>query len=164
MLLFGIATLQNIIAQNPTLSLPNVYLDVIPGNPFPLHIAPAGSGGYSGGVSIAPHNMYANAQGQPLVFSIEDKLYNKNGYKIASLLYDANSPVYSQSESIIVPDPGNCSRFYVIGSTKQDGVLKYFPVFSLVDMSQPTPGAPIGETGKVLITNSTGGNVKNLFD
>jgi len=148
------------VAQNPTWTLPPNYFNTIL---YPLPTSPAGSGGYGGGVSGAPHNMYKDAQGQALVFEANGSLYNKNGSLIADLKFDVNSLALSQAESIIVPDPGNCSRFYYIGSGLQDGVGKYFPVFSLIDMSQQTPGAPIGETGKVLTTNSTGGNVKNLF-
>ena len=161
LLIIGLASTQNLDAQNPILTIPNQYYQLVPQFSASL---PTVAGGYNGIASNSPHNMYPNAQGKPLIFEANGELYNNNGFKIATLNYDVNSIAYSHTESIIVPDPGNCSRFYYIGSAAQDGVSLYFPVFSLIDMSQQTPGAPIGEKGKVLTTNNSGGNVKNLYD
>lgn len=191
MLLLGIATIQNVEAQNPLISLPPKYLQA--GATYSLPIAPAGSGGYNGISSNGPHNMYVDANNQPLLFSsvwadinspIETTtLFNKRGFKIGDLTQYVQDPiggnfelkeVKSNNETIILPDPGNCEQFYVIGtaedfatipSAPNDGNQDYFPFYALVNMGGQIAGAPVGETGIIITPGMTSNhNIKNLYD
>lgn len=185
LLLLGIVATSNISAQNPTLSLPPSYRAV--GFNFPLPTAPGGSGGYDGTAYGEPSSIYAGADGTPLLFAVPTdiplsqegyttRIYNKNGYPIGALSHKYIHPQYglfinsvrSNNETIIVPDPGNCKRFYVFATSEDetyeqqdnfdDGHESYTPFYALVDMSIQIPGAPTGEFGQIITPGTSNGS------
>jgi hypothetical protein len=126
--------------------------------------------------------MYPGADGNPLFFVAGDNsafvpasgfystgIYNKHGYRIANLVQNSSGdPIISQSEIAIVPDPGDCSRYYIFGSAEDYslGGGKYYPFYTYIDMDEQTPSpAPVNETGKLIQpANLSGGNIKNMYD
>lgn len=197
MFILSIFYLQSLVAQNSNLTIAPNYMFLSPGNPpvaFPL---PTASGGYIGTSSSGPSSIYAGADGKPLVFASVSgdvhlplssivgettTLYNKNGYLIGGLNQLSNLPfqgleekeVISNNETIIVPDPGNCKRFYVLGTAENFSDLPtsggvadngYFPFFAVVDLSLPITNAPLGEFGQITTPGATSQmNIKNLYD
>lgn len=165
---------KSITAQNPIINLMPNYFD---GNfSLPLPTAP---GGYNGTVSYGPSNVYSDPNGQPLLYAISNydsdattTIFNKNGYKIGSLYQNnligsGDEFVMDENELAMVADPGNCSRFYVFGTTLKFGgapIKSYFPYYTVVDMSVQTPSAPIGENGSLVFPLGASGNIKNLYD
>ncbi|MCD6067837.1 MAG: hypothetical protein K0S33_2663 [Bacteroidetes bacterium] len=182
LLLFCLAL--KIDAQNPVLSFPPNWVPS-PGAPQTLPqspTTPTPTNGYAGGLSDGPHNMYAGADGNPLFFVAGDNsafvpasgfystgIYNKHGYRIANLVQNSSGdPIISQSEIAIVPDPGDCSRYYIFGSAEDYslGGGKYYPFYTYIDMDEQTPSsAPVNEKGKLIQpANPSGGNIKNMYD
>lgn len=173
-------------AQNPTMILAPGFLPTSP----PIQPLPIATGGYDGLVSYGPSNMYAGLDGNPLLFAVVDTttsltaglttiIYNKHGHKIADLCreditFNDATDVISNNETVIVPDPGNCERYYVFGTAnfkdyEQPGPTYYDylyqPYYALIDMSLQTPGAPVGETGQLVTPGATSThNIVELYD
>lgn len=171
--------INSISAQNPLLMLPpNTYT---PNTLSALPTVGVNANGYHGvsDVLSGPFNIYPGPQNKAALFVIQSDstiVYNKNGYTIGDLLMDPvnDASLEGRTQTVIIPDPANCQKYYILGGYYDDlpnpnnpflpSIGNYFPYYTIVDMSQQTPGAPIGEKGKIVYTNSLGGNVKNMYD
>ena len=77
---------------------------------------PVISGGYAGGVSNNPSNAYYDASGNLLVFVVDGSIYDGSGRKYGDITISSTGAKLSgTTEFIIVPVPGNCKQFYLIG-------------------------------------------------
>jgi hypothetical protein len=101
------------LLQNPAMILAPNY--VYQGQPFDL---PTPSGGYGGDPPTRVQNIQLDKNNQLLFFVVDDGIYNKLGNYIAFLPYEG------YEEIAIVPDPGNCARFYLITSGKDEGYYR----------------------------------------
>lgn len=116
--------------QNNLVSIPPMYFT--PGDaPIPLPTQwPgyfAGSDyiwGYNGQPAQNNHNAMQDAQGNLLFFMVDNHVYDKNGIYINGII--------SAQEICIVPDPGNCQRYYLFFSDQGENPKPYY---SILDMS-----------------------------
>jgi hypothetical protein len=86
---------------------------------------------YAGDVAIQGHNSMSNAAGQLLFFIVDDIIYDGEGYFIIRLALNG-APVMGNAEVTIVPDPGNCLRYYIFSST---GGFFAKPCYTILDLS-----------------------------
>jgi hypothetical protein len=182
--------------QNPELAFPPDYYD---SGTNTSHGLPTNTVSTSYGTTIlrdqylldayGPANMVADASGNTVFFIVGGFVFNPYGYIIDTLLdsipsyYTAlnppSSPAYHRpiatgwADVCIVPDPGNCSRYYIftavdygssanstfdshyqVSNANHMGVC-FMPKYTVIDVSLPTPGAPQGY-GKNIIVPATG--------
>src|ERR1700756_1387231 len=143
-----------------------------------------------GGYIYGPNNMYKDASGNLLFSIVSGYVFSKNGYLIDTLISDTmtmytggHSPItgvraviQGYSEACVVPNPSNCSQYYVFTSLPINtntqgyggggayppnncGVNKYNfvkPFYTCIDISQRGPYMPSTELGKNLKTGATG--------
>lgn len=141
-------------SQNNLLSIPPNYF--IPGNITMSLPAPGGTwflnpsppappiypyntyiGGYNGQLALHGHNAMQDAQGNLLFFIVDSQIYDRNGWPISGL---------SGSHDVtIVPDPGNCQRYYLFYTTDR-------PFYSILDLSLPHDNfAFTGQIGNLVV-------------
>jgi hypothetical protein len=126
---------------------------------------PTTSGGYTGTPAKYNSNMQLDAQGNILFFVVDNRVFNKNGQAINELYSAASSPVtlYMQgnAEMLIVPDPGNCSRYYIIASADDNSAAlnNEIPHYAVVDMSQTNQ---FGFQGNLVDVSNDGYTMKSL--
>jgi len=175
------------IAQNPKwmLAPKNVTNNgVFPATALPIN-SPNGYQGTPQQIYFAeymgPQNMYPDNNGDPLFFSAEGLIYNKHGWYIDHLMdtYIRNGNVPTPleiggwTELCVVPNPANCQQYYMFTAAAIDDAenpvnscqaLSNFndyvyniPYYALIDLSQQTPGAPLGEYGKNVTPGTSGG-------
>lgn len=109
--------------------------------------------------------MQLDAQGNILFFVVDHSVYNKDGERIGDL-YTSASPVGTyymrgNAEIVIVPDPANCQRYYIVASA-DDGAASLnnrIPHFALLDMSLTNGN---GIKGKLLDVNNDGKTIKSI--
>ena len=113
-----------IYAQSPLWLVGSNYYDQ---NLVPLFLpTPAGPSGldYTGQQAQYAANAWHNPQtGALLFFVVDGVVYDSEGYYLGSL-DEYNTPVNNDkmrgiSEISIVPDPGDCKRFYIIGGKRK---------------------------------------------
>jgi len=125
-------------AQNNVISLPPYSYDLTTFSyqPLPAPGTPGGLGipgfDYSALPSQFSHNIMQDASGNILFFIVDGVVYDKDGFHIGVLAGDQGT------EITIMPDPGNCSRYYIIYAI--EGITKPLstssnPYFSLLDLS-----------------------------
>lgn len=125
------------IAQNHFWTIPpNYSLD---GFIEPLPSAPPGYG-YAGEISDFAHNAIASTTGEIEFFIVDGVIYDRDGYLISEMWVNEGAPgaphmVTGNSEVCIVPDPGNCFRYYIF-SNRTHG---QYPVgaYTILDMELP---------------------------
>ncbi|MCF8415013.1 MAG: T9SS type A sorting domain-containing protein [Crocinitomicaceae bacterium] len=91
--------------------------------------------GYDGQTPTNASNMIVDAQGEVKFFIIDDIIFDKNGYIISSLESYENTPVKGASEIVIVPNPNNCSQYYIITTEVDNSIYQKTPYIYLLDMS-----------------------------
>lgn len=101
--------------QNNIWSLPPYYYKT----GFPPQLLPSDLNDpmrYNGQPSQYSHNAMQDAQGNLLFFVVDGQVFDKNGYLIDNLVnYNVISDrIWGVSEFVIIPDPGNCKRYYFI--------------------------------------------------
>ncbi|MFA5670687.1 MAG: hypothetical protein WC967_15740, partial [Balneolaceae bacterium] len=139
-------------SQNPVWSTPPYYVkDNLP------HNLPTVSPFYNNA-----SNMHLDANGDILFYIIDDDIFDKDGDFIGNLMnfYDATHflpyicmDISNTSEIVIVPDPANCSRFYIITSATtaiacNDEYVSPFlnhadPFVAILDFNVPRSGNPL---------------------
>jgi len=134
-----------LIAQNPMWSLPQGQYSEIGGYlplPTPTPIGTINPGYfYSGAAATNTHNAMSDGAGNLLFFIVDNWVYDKNGYGLMRLHFtdswDNNSSnVRGNSDVCIVPDPGNCSRYYIF-TTTYGFQTNNTAVYALLDLSLP---------------------------
>ncbi len=143
----------SVSGQNTGWTTPGTYFHYLPNNsfgvpnlPVPATLCDAGVtpntsasyvDGYDGQAAEYASNMILNPQGEIEFFIVDGIVYDGNGHYIDALI--ANGGIATgASEVVIVPDPANCNRYYIITVVKQ-GYPDYtkFPYVYLLDMSLP---------------------------
>ncbi len=159
-------------AQSPLWLVGSNYLDqnfqefIIPTGPDPTI-------DYQGQQAEYAANAWHNpADGSLLFFIVDGVVYDGDGYRINKLTEDGSTGnMRGVSEISIVPDPSNCMRFYIFGSSMNKGFLDialdedvYEPVFSyaILDLSIARVFYNTSRQGD-LIQNSYY-NIYNLID
>lgn len=134
--------------QNSLISIaPNynrVTTSSIQGLPFGLQ--PMLGGDYYGQSAEYTHNAMQDVNGNLLFFTVDDFVYDKDGYRIGNLYNNlGNITVKGTAEMVFVPDPANCDRYYIIAAAR-DGAPTVgsttFPFYGILDLSQPNPNYP----------------------
>ena len=101
------------LAQSPIWVLGNQYLLDQQPNFLPT---PSGPNVYEGQQAKATHNAYHNpVTGDLQFFIIDGIIYDHEGYIIDDLNVNSgvNENILGFAETVIVPDPGNCTRYYI---------------------------------------------------
>jgi hypothetical protein len=112
-MLIGIS--QQIYAQNPVVIIaPNYISPIIGLAPLPQR---PGLEDYHGEKAECASNAMCDAQGQLKFFIVDDKIYDKEGYYIASMNV-TNNFAKGRSEISIVKDPANCEQFFIFSSSR----------------------------------------------
>lgn len=127
--------------QNRTWSLPPNYVDYTPGGPTSQSL-PTQTGfdqlvifeNYkSTRLSSRSHNAMHDANGNLLFFIVDDLVYDADGFVMAPL------PGRGNSEIVIIPVPGSCSRYYIVTnmavSIGTSSNVAYYPVYVTLDLS-----------------------------
>jgi hypothetical protein len=128
------------LAQSPIWVVGNNF--VIDGNPDALP-TPSGPDVYEGQQAKAAHNTYHNpVTGALLFFIIDGVIYDHEGYIIEDLIENSqtNQGMWGYGETVIVPDPGNCKRFYIISGAWPDQdspSTNNTAMFAVLDLSLP---------------------------
>jgi hypothetical protein len=124
--------------QNPGWCLAPKYYDGFP-NPKPLPGGNNPNADYgSGESSVSATNMQLDAQGKVLFFVENSMIYDGEGYWIGVLNarneFLNNTNVRGDAEVLIIPDPGSCSRYYIVlsGFGANDSES---PCYAILDMS-----------------------------
>lgn len=135
----------NFIAQNPTWIMPPKYVDANTFVPYFLPIPttfvdmsgttqtnyqPDPEDAYDGQVSRGSANGISDASGNLLFFIVDGVIYNGKGEGRGTLpdyTWRENNyagQVFGSAETVIVPDPANCNRYYI---TSIEGVDNNIP-------------------------------------
>jgi hypothetical protein len=114
-LLYGLS----LNGQNQIWPVGNQQWSGVFGSPHALP-TPSGPDVYEGQQAKGSHNAYHNpVTGELLFFIIDGVIYDHEGYIIDDL--SANSATGQSflgfAETVIVPDPGNCTRYYIFTSS-----------------------------------------------
>ncbi len=147
-LIVGLGGIGLLRSQNPLWTLPNNYLDGMVPQSLPTPTDPNNTYDpgeqyyyYQGQEAASTHNSMMDAQGNLLFFIVDEIVYDADGYAMG-WLEKASSPYMSMkgtSEMVIVPDPGNCSRYYIISNALNhyNGNSNHIPHYAILDMSLP---------------------------
>ncbi len=101
--------------------------------------------GASGAQHLGAANAIANADGDLLFFIVGPSIFDRHGRTIFSSIFDDNDVYSGYSEIMVVPDPGNCNRYYLfseaIDPTSSAGdAASTQPVYAILDISEPADG------------------------
>jgi hypothetical protein len=109
------------------------------------------------GLSVANASACSyDKNGNLLFFVVDDIIFDKNGFYIDFLTTGSNQPVLG-SELCIVPKPGSCSEYYIIGSV--GAPQAWIPFYAVIDMALPNLQTA-GSFGQL----QQFGNGSNMFD
>lgn len=139
--------------QNPAWTLPDKYINFISNNSFavpwlpsPATLCNAGVSpnqantvydGYDGQLADFSSNMMVNPQGEVEFFIVDGVIYDGEGNYINSMFTSGGGLATGSSETVIVPDPANCDRYYIIAVRVVNGIYEKLPFVFLLDMSLP---------------------------
>jgi len=148
----------SLMAQNPKWSLPTKLYNPPFLTPLPQYPQPGLTQfyDYSGEVASHSHNSMPDANGNLLFFIVDERVYDKDGYFIDEMNaegWGGSMPMIGTPELCIVPDPGNCNRYYIF-SGAIDFVMAldpsyavHRPLYAILDMSQPNTNQLPGRFG-----------------
>lgn len=123
---------------------------------------------YQGQQANASANAYHNpVSGDLLFFIVDGVIYDNEGYRINKLQLSSSAidPIIGQSEIVIVPDPGNCKRYYIFADSYHKPILPFYDgvlYYGILDLSIPRTQFNTNRTGD-LISFGTNQNVVSLF-
>jgi hypothetical protein len=110
--------------QSPIWVLPSNFLEIeeVGAIPIPLPTGPDSFFDYQGQPAEFASNAYHNpVTGKLLFFVVDGKVYDHEGYFIGEMIVasgNATATCTGSEEIAIFPDPGNCTRYYILSSTK----------------------------------------------
>jgi hypothetical protein len=116
--------------QNNVWSLPPYYLNHVSGLVHALPLGPNASD-YAGQTAQYTHNMIQTGMGTPLFFVVDNVVYDRDGYLIDYF-------VGGTAEMVIVPDPFNCLRYYLIAGNRGPGLSNKLPYYAILDLGEPS--------------------------
>lgn len=125
-------------AQNPWFSLPNQIYKVGANNTVPLTVSTIPGDYYDGLPANYSHNAMTDANDELLFFVVDGALYDKDGY-LMNYISTGGNTIPGVGELTIVPQPGNCDRFYIFTggiSNGGQGTVKD-PFYSVLDLTLP---------------------------
>lgn len=129
-----------IFSQNSLWSLPNHYYQSQTGQLAPLPLGPNPSlGDYQGQVATNCHNAMHDENGNLLFFIVDEFVYDAVGRIIDTLKFPKLT-LKGTAEISIVPDPQNCSRYYIfsVGSIDyNDPFYPKLPYFTVINLEIP---------------------------
>lgn len=167
----------NVWSQNPAWPLPGRYINYISNNsfsipnlPVPSSLCNSGSGnnlpnnvidGYDGQPARYTSNMIRNSEGEVEFFIVDGQLYDGEGNYINTLAINGGPVATGTSETVIVPDPANCDRYYIIASRTVPGLYIKEPYVFLLDMSLPNEMAcaDCEHYGALILQNCPGNQI-----
>jgi hypothetical protein len=136
-LMFAFSTISFVAQVNQnTWSLPPNRLATNMGAQIPLPDPPGpGSSYVLGTAATANHNAMRDAQGNLLFFIVDQVIYDSEGYYMSAI----DGP---GQEICIVPDPGNCQRYYIFYARQHLFTYPYYSIldFDLTNTSNYRPG------------------------
>jgi hypothetical protein len=157
---------QDEVTQNSLWSLPNLYAEFPDEDPPELYSLPIPPNAipdvdYMGQQATNAHNAIHDQNGELLFFVVDDRIFNHEGYGLGQFFGDGFEDlnawqIKGNAEVCVVPDPGNCSRYYMFTSTRGSSANTAF--YGLLDISVPNTYHPNQElTGNLVnATNSQG--------
>lgn len=115
---------------------------------------------YTGDPAKYAQNIQVDANGNILFFIVDGIVYDKNGKGIGVIQGAGGYYVHGEAEIVIVPDPSNCSRYYIIGSgaLANPGVSSRYPFYEIVDVSVTNSNGSQG----VLVGGGVATNIKDM--
>jgi len=132
------------IGQLQTLTVPNKYVKFGTSgtvlNSLPQQATIPISNGYTGQTTKFASNSFYDSSGDLLFFIIDSKVYDGDGYFIGEMLIDYSIPFEPNTEWAVIPAPGNCCKFYIVGAytlTSGSGSLNVYPAslyYTTLDM------------------------------
>lgn len=143
--------------QNNIWSLPSNYLNTFVS--FPLPNGPIPGQDYKGEQAQHVHNAMQDANGRLLFFIIDGKVFDNDGYLIDEMYNNSFGLIPGGQEICIVPDPGNCQRYYIFSSSQGNFAR---PFYSILDLSIPNIWTP-GRLGGLVYTNENTFNLSNIL-
>ena len=136
----------SVLSQNPVWTLPPNYTDFVFTDALPTPTDPNNTYDsedefyyYQGQSAEVTHNSMVDAQGNLLFFIVDDIVYDSEGYAMGWLInFSPQVLMKGTSEMVIVPDPGNCFRYYIIGNglTNYNGNANHYPYYAILDLSE----------------------------
>jgi len=165
--------------QNPAWSLPGNYLNYLPNNSFSYPGLPSPStlcnagvtpnqpgfplDGYDGQLADYASNMMLNPQGEVEFFIVDGIIYDGEGNYINSMSISGGQLATGASEMVIVPDPANCDRYYLIAAAVTQSIYKKVPYVFLLDMSLPNEQVcnDCSHFGALVLQNCPGSNFQD---
>ncbi|MEM0999493.1 MAG: T9SS type A sorting domain-containing protein [Bacteroidota bacterium] len=172
LLLLGLSS----FGQNPNWILPDDYIHYISTTSFSLPplaqpatfcddgINPNNPNyefdGYDGQLPDFSSNLMSDAQGDPLFSIVDGVIYDGAGHYLNSLVSIAGCK--GSSETVIVPDPADCNRYYLI-LARVNGFSKLPHVF-LLDMSLPNENCNGCDSYGALVLQSCPGSSQLRYD
>ncbi|MCZ2442556.1 MAG: T9SS type A sorting domain-containing protein [Flavobacteriales bacterium] len=145
--------------QNNIWSLPNKYYNNDLSSPLTLPNGPIPGQDYKGEQAQHVHNAMQDANGRLLFFIIDGKVFDKDGYLIDEMYNNSFGLIPGGQEICIVPDPGNCQRYYIFSSSQGNFAR---PFYSILDLSIPNIWTP-GRLGGLVYTNENTFNLSNIL-
>ena len=146
--LLGMFFMQGAFAQNSTWIMPPYYYNAGSATTTALPIGTTiadPSLGYYGQKPNYTSNLIKDCSGNILFFIIDSYIYNKDGLFIDQLMSFQNfsgnnaTAIDGTSEIVVVPDPANANRYYIISATSfNEASFLRLPFVSLLDMSLPS--------------------------
>lgn len=154
--ILGLFTILNINAQtqNNVWSLPPNYYNNATTQSLP--IGGISSFDYQGEQALYAHNAMQDANGNLLFFVLDGKIYDKDGYFIDEMYHSSYGTILGGQEIAIVPDPGNCQRYYIFSSTQGNFPR---PLYAVLDLDLPNQWS-IGRFGA--LANFSNGTAQPL--
>lgn len=173
-LIVGLGGIGLLRSQNPLWTLPNNYLDGMVPQSLPTPTDPNNTYDpgepyyyYQGQEAASTHNSMMDAQGNLLFFIVDEIVYDADGYAIGWLENSLFNELRMKgsSEMVIVPDPGNCSRYYIIGTAVRnyDGLSNHRPYYAILDISEDSE-LFTGRKGKLLVNTVGNGTLNSIAD
>lgn len=120
--------------QNDFWSLPPNYYVNSSGSYLSLPTGPVPGQDYQGQAAMHSHNAMQDANGNLLFFVIDGYVYDKDGYLMDWMYNNTHGVIPGGQEICIVPDPGNCQRYYIF--TAMHGNFSR-PFYAVVDLTLP---------------------------
>jgi hypothetical protein len=149
-------------AQNSIFTLPSNYLVIQPNElidentlPIPFDAEPIWD--YDGQIAENAHNAMHDENGELMFFIVDHVVFDKDGYRIGELLANISTWIKGYAETLIIPDPENCQRYYIVSSGRiyyDFSYANFLPFYGLVDMSLPNNNSPALDRNGVFVDNN----------
>lgn len=145
--------------QNNVWSLPNKFYNNSLGQTFNLPNGPILGQDYKGEQAQHVHNAMQDANGNLLFFVLDGKVFDRDGYLIDEMYNNSFGLIPGGQEICIVPDPGNCQRYYIFSSSHGNFAR---PFYSILDLSLPNIWTP-GRLGGLVYNNENTFNLSSIL-